>query len=51
MTADLLGVPPTRQEIDAEKYALRLLRGDFDQGQDATQRALRVFEPELQPVE
>jgi hypothetical protein len=41
----------TQQEIDAEKYALRLLRGDFEQETDATRRALRVFEPELRPVE
>jgi hypothetical protein len=41
----------TQQEIDAEKYALRLLRGDFEHAQDSTQRALRVFEPELRPVE
>ena len=41
----------TQQEIDAERYALRLLRGDFEQGPDATRRALRVFEPELRPVE
>ena len=41
----------TQQEIDAEKYALRLLRGDFEQSQDSTQRALRALEPELRPVE
>ena len=41
----------TQREIDAEKYALRLLRGDFDHGSDLTQRALRVLEPELRPVE
>ena len=41
----------TQQEIDAEKYALRLLRGDFEQSQNSTQRALRAFEPELRPVE
>jgi hypothetical protein len=41
----------TQQEIDAEKYALRLLRGDFEHGENPTQRALRVLEPELRPVE
>ena len=41
----------TQQEIDAEKYALRLLRGDFENAPDATQRALRALEPELRPVE
>jgi hypothetical protein len=41
----------TQQEIDAEKYALRLLRGDFEHAENSTQRALRVFEPELRPVE
>ena len=41
----------TQQEIDAEKYALRLLRGDFEQGENPVQRALRVLEPELRPVE
>ena len=41
----------TQQEIDAEKYALRLLRGDFEHARDSTQRALRVFEPELRPVD
>lgn len=41
----------TQQEIDAEKYALRLLRGDFEDGEDAAQRALRIFEPELRPVD
>lgn len=40
----------TRREIDAEKYALRLLRGDFD-GSDKTERALKALEPELSPVE
>jgi hypothetical protein len=40
----------TRREIDAEKYALRLLRGDFD-GDDKTERALKALEPELTPVE
>ena len=40
----------TRREIDAEKYALRLLRGDFDDA-DRTQRALKALEPELSPVE
>jgi len=41
----------TQREIDAEKYALRLLRGDFEQDSDPTQRALRALEPELRPVE
>jgi len=41
----------TQQEIDAEKYALRLLRGDFEHGESPAQRALRMFEPELKPVE
>ena len=41
----------TQREIDAEKYALRLLRGDFDQGENPTQKALRALEPELRPVE
>jgi hypothetical protein len=40
----------TRREIDAEKYALRLLRGDFD-GIDKTERALKALDPELSPVE
>lgn len=40
----------TRREIDAEIYALRLLRGDFE-GKDKTQRAMRAIEPELTPVE
>lgn len=40
----------TRREIDAERYALRLLRGDFDSG-DKQERALRALEPELTPVE
>lgn len=40
----------TRREIDAERYALRLLRGDFD-NQQGTERALRALEPELKPVE
>jgi hypothetical protein len=40
----------TRREIDAEIYALRLLRGDFD-GSDKTERALKAIEPELTPVE
>ena len=40
----------TQREIDAEKYALRLLRGDFDEG-EASQKALRALEPELRPVE
>ncbi|HMJ92256.1 MAG TPA: hypothetical protein VK530_20710 [Candidatus Acidoferrum sp.] len=40
----------TRREIDAETYALRLLRGDFDSC-DRTQRALKAIEPELTPVE
>jgi len=40
----------TRREIDAEIYALRLLRGDFD-GKEKTERALRALEPELMPVE
>lgn len=40
----------TRREIDAEKYALRLLRGDFDHG-DSVQRAMRTLEPELRPVD
>ena len=33
----------TRREIDAEKYALRLLRGDFDRTTDQTQRAMAVL--------
>jgi hypothetical protein len=41
----------TQQEIDAEKYALRLLRGDFEQDENPAERALRVFDPELRPVE
>jgi hypothetical protein len=41
----------TQREIDAEKYALRLLRGDFDKGDSGPQRALRALEPELKPVE
>ena len=41
----------TRREIDAERYALRLLRGDFDVSTNDTERALRALEPELQPVE
>ena len=41
----------TSREIDAEIYALRLLRGDFDGGEDRAQRALRTMEPELRPVE
>jgi hypothetical protein len=40
----------TRREIDAEIYAMRLLRGDFD-STDRTQRALKAIEPELTPVE
>jgi len=40
----------TQREIDAEIYALRLLRGDFDAG-ERTERALRTLEPELSPVE
>jgi hypothetical protein len=40
----------TRREIDAEKYALRLLRGDFD-GTEKTERALRFLDPELTPLE
>jgi hypothetical protein len=35
----------TRREIDAEKYALRLLRGDFDRTTDPTQRAIAVLGP------
>ena len=41
----------TRREIDAEKYALRLLRGDFDQSDVPVQRAMRALEPELRPLE
>jgi hypothetical protein len=40
----------TRRELDAEIYALRLLRGDFE-GSDKTERALKAVEPELMPVE
>jgi hypothetical protein len=40
----------TRRELDAEIYALRLLRGDFDT-LDKTERALKAIEPELTPVE
>jgi hypothetical protein len=40
----------TRREIEAERYALRLLRGDFDSG-DKQEKALRALEPELTPVE
>lgn len=40
----------TQREIDAEIHALRLLRGDFDEG-ERTERALRTLEPELRPVE
>lgn len=40
----------TRREIEAERYALRLLRGDFDNG-DKQEKALRALEPELTPVE
>jgi hypothetical protein len=41
----------TQREIDAEKYALRLLRGDFDHSESSAQRALQALEPELRPVE
>ena len=41
----------TQREIDAEIYALRLLRGDFDEGGNRAQRALKTMEPELRPVE
>jgi hypothetical protein len=41
----------TQREIDAEIYALRLLRGDFDQGEDRVERAVRALEPELRPVD
>ena len=41
----------TRREIAAEIYALRLLRGDFDQSDDPVERAVRALEPELRPVE
>ena len=41
----------TQREIDAEIYALRLLRGDFDGGDNRAQRALKTLEPELRPVE
>ncbi len=41
----------TQREIDAEIYALRLLRGDFDGGASPAQRALRAIDPELRPVE
>jgi hypothetical protein len=41
----------TQREIDAEIYALRLLRGDFDQSEDRVERAVRVLEPELRPVD
>jgi hypothetical protein len=41
----------TQREIDAEKYALRLLRGDFDQSDVPVQRAMRALEPDLRPVE
>lgn len=41
----------TQREIDAEKYALRLLRGDFDNTANATEKALKALEPELRPVE
>jgi hypothetical protein len=41
----------TQREIDAEIYALRLLRGDFDGDESRTQRALKTLEPELRPVE
>lgn len=40
----------TRREIEAERYALRLLRGDFD-GDDKTERALKALDPELMPLE
>jgi hypothetical protein len=32
----------TRREIDAEKYALKALRGDFDGGGDRVERVLRA---------
>ena len=41
----------TQREIDAEIYALRLLRGDFDQSEDPVERAVRALEPELRPVD
>lgn len=41
----------TQREIDAEKYALRLLRGDFDHAANPTEKALKALEPELRPVE
>jgi hypothetical protein len=41
----------TRREIDSEIYALRLLRGDFENETDSTKRALKALEPELRPVE
>jgi hypothetical protein len=41
----------SQREIDAEIYALRLLRGDFEEAKNPTERALRALEPELRPVE
>lgn len=41
----------TQREIDAEKYAMHLLRGDFDGKEDPVQRAVRALEPELRPVD
>jgi hypothetical protein len=41
----------TQREIEAEKYALRLLRGDFDHAKDQTEKAMKALEPELRPVE
>ena len=34
----------TRQEIDGEKYALRMLRGDFDKFQDVSEENHRAIE-------
>ena len=41
----------TRREIEAERYALKLLRGDFDSTADKTERSLRALEPEFKPIE
>lgn len=40
----------TRREIEAERYALRLLRGDFDTG-EKTEKALHALDPELTPLD
>ena len=37
-------VPRTRREIEAEKYAMRLLRGDFDSLKDVADETHRAIE-------